>query len=102
MRGEKANNRVLNSRESVKKEVENGLTKRDVLSLVHSVFDPQSLLLPVHSSLKVLYRDILLASPGLLWDQRIPKEFDSRIIALISQIVQLGSPGASLHLPGIS
>ena len=88
-RGEKANDRVLNSRESVRREVEKGLTKRDVLSLVHSCYDPLSLLLPVHSSLKVLYRDLLLASPGLLWDQRVPQEFDSRITALISQIVQL-------------
>ena len=70
--GEKANDRVLNSRESVRREVEKGLTKRDVLSLVHSFFDPLSLLLPVHSSLNILYRALLLASPGLLWDQRVP------------------------------
>ena len=88
-RGEKASDRVLNSRESVKREVEKGLSKRDVLSLVHSIFDPLSLLLPVHSSLKILYRDLLLACPGLMWDQRVPQEFDARIMALISQIVQL-------------
>ena len=88
-RGEKGTSRIISDRESVRREVDRGLTKRDVLSLVHSIFDPHSLLLPIHSALKVLYRDILLAKPGILWDERIPKEFDARIITLLSQIVQL-------------
>ena len=82
-RGEKGSSRLISSAEDVKNELSKGLTKRDLISLVHSLFDPIQAFLPISSQMKIIYRDLLAACPQMKWDDKIPENFKSRIEAIL-------------------
>ena len=79
----------LSSAEDVKNELSKGLTKRDLISRVHSLFDPIQAFLPISSQMKIIYRDLLSATPQMKWDDKIPDIFKSRIEAILMQTLSI-------------
>ena len=69
----------------------NGLTKRQALSIVHSVYDLIGLASPLVLRLKLCYQQILIKLPELGWDDKIPaKELDP-LVAATEEILKLDS-----------
>ena len=53
---------------------QNKITKRVLLRVVMSNFDPHNLLLPLHSQLKDLYRGVIESTPCLLYTSPSPRD----------------------------
>ena len=45
--------------------------------------------MPISSSMKVIYRDLLAACPQMKWDDVIPPSFNDRIEHLLIKVLQL-------------
>ena len=65
------------------------ITKRVLLRLAMSNFDPHNLLLPLHSLLKNLYRGVIESTPGLKWDQSIDPGYLPRLKKILKGILDL-------------
>ena len=89
-RGKKSENLEINSIEDFRSYVENnGLTKRQNLSLCHSIFDILNLFFAVKCQLHLLYRSLIIKQPGLNYDDKIDQSFHEDWIAAVKLVLDL-------------
>lgn len=50
------------------------VTKREILSIVNSIYDPMGLLCPITVRAKIIMRRIWASFPGIKWDDELPVE----------------------------
>ena len=101
--GKKRNLRDEDSALTTHKEVndyldKNKITKRVLLRIVMSNFDPHNLLLPLHSELKDLYRSVIENNPGLRWDEAIDQNYIPRVKRVLRGILDLGEVSIPRYL----
>jgi len=76
--------------EDVDKFIEdNGITKRQALAICHLFFDPLGIYLPLTSSAKILYRQLLSTEPSLNWKSQISKKSHSDWGKVLKQMLQI-------------
>ena len=71
--------------------VTSSYTKRSVLSLNNSLFDPHGLLLPFRMSGRMLFNQVCLIKPPLTWDQTLPPALQKDWQTWESQLAHLTS-----------
>ena len=89
-RGVRSKEHDMNCEEDVDKFIEdNGITKRQALAICHLFFDPIGIYLPLTSSAKILYRQLLEAEPGLNWKDQISPQSHSDWGKVLKQMLQI-------------
>ena len=71
--------------DSIKKRI---LTRRTLLGVVNSIYDPLGLITPLTIRLKVAFRNLFTSDPGLDWDDAIPPKDHLVWFELISMLVK--------------
>ena len=91
-RGKKHEDLQIESIEDFRKYVEeNGLTKRQNLSLCHQIFDILNLFYAVKCQLHLLYRNLIIRQPHLNYDDKIDQSLHEDWIAAVKLILDLES-----------
>ncbi|XP_028512935.1 uncharacterized protein LOC110232368 [Exaiptasia diaphana] len=78
----------FNLETTAKKAMEMEPTKRNVLSIIASLFDPLGLYSPVSVSMKILFQDLCIS--GLAWDELLPEQLKTRWTKWINELLQAG------------